>query len=81
MDWFSTSLDLAGVEAPTDRIIDGISLAPALFKNTPVDRPIFYYRGNEMMAVRVGMYKAHYWTWTNFLTDLDKVGTDCGTGL
>ena len=29
-------------------------------------RPIFYYRGNEMMAVRQGWYKAHYWTWTNF---------------
>ncbi|XP_065191595.1 N-acetylgalactosamine-6-sulfatase-like [Sycon ciliatum] len=75
MDWFSTSLDLAGIELPQDRIIDGISLAPALFNNTPVDRPIFYYRGNEMMAVRVGMYKAHYWTWTNSLAEFQK-GTD-----
>ena len=28
-------------------------------------RPIFYYRGNELMAVRLGQYKAHYWTWSN----------------
>ncbi|NXP38568.1 GALNS sulfatase, partial [Leiothrix lutea] len=28
-------------------------------------RPIFYYRGNELMAARAGLYKAHYWTWSN----------------
>ena len=28
-------------------------------------RPVFFYRGNEMMAIRYGLYKAHYWTWTN----------------
>uniref|UniRef100_A0A3B4F6K0 N-acetylgalactosamine-6-sulfatase n=1 Tax=Pundamilia nyererei TaxID=303518 RepID=A0A3B4F6K0_9CICH len=28
-------------------------------------RPIYYYRGNELMAVRLGEYKAHYWTWSN----------------
>ena len=32
MDWFSTALDLAGVEAPGDRIIDGISLSATLQK-------------------------------------------------
>ena len=26
---------------------------------------MFFYRGNEMMAIRYGLYKAHYWTWTN----------------
>ena len=26
---------------------------------------MFFYRGNEMMAVRYGLYKAHYWTWSN----------------
>lgn len=30
-----------------------------------LNRPIFYYRGNELMAVRLGQYKAHYWTWSN----------------
>jgi len=26
-------------------------------------RPLFYYRGNALMAVRYGLYKAHLWTW------------------
>ena len=36
-------------------------------------RPIFYYRGDEMMAVRYGMYKAHYWTWSNSLDEFNHV--------
>lgn len=28
-------------------------------------RAVFYYRGDELMAVRLGQYKAHLWTWTN----------------
>ena len=36
-------------------------------------RAIFYYRGNEMMAVRYGVYKAHYWTWTNNIEEFDHV--------
>ncbi|XP_005724416.1 N-acetylgalactosamine-6-sulfatase [Pundamilia nyererei] len=32
---------------------------------TEIGRPIYYYRGNELMAVRLGEYKAHYWTWSN----------------
>lgn len=38
-----------------------------------LDRPIFYYRGNELMAVRLGQYKAHYWTWSNSWEELNKV--------
>ena len=36
-------------------------------------RSIFYYRGDEMMAVRYSMYKAHYWTWTNSLQEFNTV--------
>lgn len=75
MDWFSTALDVAGVSKPSDRIIDGISLLPLFINDTLTDRAIFYYRGNEMMAVRYGLYKAHYWTWTNSQEEFDK-GTD-----
>jgi N-acetylgalactosamine-6-sulfatase len=75
MDMFSTALDLAGVSPPTDRIIDGISLLPLFENGTTTDRPIFYYRGNEMMAVRYGMYKAHYWTWSNSWEEYQR-GTD-----
>ena len=36
-------------------------------------RTIFFYRGDEMMAVRYGMYKAHYWTWTNSWEEFQHV--------
>ncbi|XP_020643891.3 N-acetylgalactosamine-6-sulfatase [Pogona vitticeps] len=65
MDLFSTGLALAGLEPPSDRQIDSINLLPAILQGKLIDRTIFYYRGNEMMAVRVGLYKAHYWTWSN----------------
>ncbi|XP_016308676.1 N-acetylgalactosamine-6-sulfatase-like isoform X1 [Sinocyclocheilus anshuiensis] len=65
MDLFSTSLSVAGVLPPNDRVIDGLDLSPVLFNNSLLDRPIFYYRGNQMMAVRIGQYKVHYWTWSN----------------
>ncbi|XP_020844811.1 N-acetylgalactosamine-6-sulfatase isoform X3 [Phascolarctos cinereus] len=65
MDLFTTSLSLAGLQPPGDREIDGIDLLPAITQGKLIDRPIFYYRGNEMMAIRVGLYKAHYWTWSN----------------
>ncbi|XP_033012876.1 N-acetylgalactosamine-6-sulfatase [Lacerta agilis] len=65
MDLFTTSLALAGLQPPSDRQIDGIDLSPVILQGKLIDRPIFYYRGNEMMAIRVGPYKAHYWTWSN----------------
>ncbi|XP_003800850.1 N-acetylgalactosamine-6-sulfatase [Otolemur garnettii] len=65
MDLFTTSLSLAGLEPPSDRTIDGLDLLPTLLQGRLVDRPIFYYRGNTLMAVTLGQYKAHFWTWTN----------------
>ncbi|KAF7664751.1 hypothetical protein LDENG_00167610 [Lucifuga dentata] len=72
MDLFSTSLALAGLSPPDDRVLDGLDLMPVLLnhphtlQNSSItDRPFFYYRGNEMMAMRLGPYKAHYWTWSN----------------
>ncbi|XP_064599752.1 N-acetylgalactosamine-6-sulfatase-like [Liolophura sinensis] len=72
MDLFTTLLELAGIPKPDDRIIDGISLTGAFFNNSNTDRPIFFYRGNTLMAVRVGNYKAHLWTWTNSLTEFNS---------
>ncbi|XP_030313405.1 N-acetylgalactosamine-6-sulfatase isoform X3 [Calypte anna] len=72
MDLFSTSLSLVGLQPPMDRQIDGIDLLPALLQGKLIDRPIFYYRGNEMMAVRVRLYKAHYWTWSNSWEEYSK---------
>ncbi len=60
MDIFTTSLKLAEVELPQDRIIDGVDLRPVLFDSGPSDREtVFYYRGQTLMAVRKGPWKAH----------------------
>ncbi|XP_035828123.1 N-acetylgalactosamine-6-sulfatase-like [Aplysia californica] len=76
MDLFSTLLDFADIPAPSDRTIDGISLRPALLSNIVTDRsPIFLYRGDLLMAARVGQYKAHFWTWTNSWSEFHS-GTD-----
>ncbi|XP_029094542.1 N-acetylgalactosamine-6-sulfatase isoform X18 [Monodon monoceros] len=65
MDLFTTSLSLAGLEPPRDRAIDGLDLLPTMLQGRLTDRPVFYYRGNTLMAVTRGQYKAHFWTWTN----------------
>ena len=63
MDLFSTALDLAGKAPPQDRIIDGQSLMPVLEGETDEGREtFFYYRGEELYAVRMGPWKAHYAT-------------------
>uniref|UniRef100_A0A665XC25 N-acetylgalactosamine-6-sulfatase n=1 Tax=Echeneis naucrates TaxID=173247 RepID=A0A665XC25_ECHNA len=69
MDLFTTSLALAGISPPDDRALDGLDLTPVLLQHTP----IFFYRGNELMAVRLGQYKAHYWTWSNSKEEM-KIG-------
>uniref|UniRef100_A0A8C6UQM9 N-acetylgalactosamine-6-sulfatase n=1 Tax=Neogobius melanostomus TaxID=47308 RepID=A0A8C6UQM9_9GOBI len=72
MDLFTTSLAIAGINPPNDRMLDGLDLTPVLLK---CDVPVYFYRGNELMAVRLGQYKAHYWTWSNsweqFKTGID----------
>ncbi|KAK7114629.1 N-acetylgalactosamine-6-sulfatase-like isoform X1 [Littorina saxatilis] len=72
MDLYTTFTTLAGGSIPTDRVVDGIDLTQALFKQTIIDRPIFYYRGDELMAARWQQYKAHFWTWTNSQDEFDK---------
>ncbi len=67
MDLFATSLALAGASLPTDRIIDGIDLRPLLLESKPLpERPFFYYRGANLAACRVGMFKAHFFTQTGY---------------
>ena len=63
MDLFTTFSKIAGVPIPKDRQLDSYDLGPRLFENNPSSRNhIFYYRGNELYAVRFGEYKAHYIT-------------------
>lgn len=63
MDLFVTCAKLAGAEVPKDREIDGLDISPILFGRGKVERePFFYYRGTELYAVRIGMWKAHFVT-------------------
>jgi len=73
MDLFTTFARLAELKVPEDRVIDGINLMDALFSGTEVDRPVFFYRGNLLFAVRSGPYKMHLWTWTTPQSELDQV--------
>ncbi|GIY34125.1 n-acetylgalactosamine-6-sulfatase [Caerostris extrusa] len=80
MDLFSTALSLASVNVPKDRVIDGMDLKPSLIQGKNIDRPVFYYRGNELMAVRYGHYKAHFWCWTNSQDEFNQ-GIDFCPGM
>lgn len=63
LDIFPTACSLAGVEVPSDRIIDGFDLSPVLLGDSPSPREImFFYRGTQIFAVRKGPYKAHFFT-------------------
>ncbi|MEM1121005.1 MAG: sulfatase, partial [Bacteroidota bacterium] len=67
MDLFTTFSKLAKVDLPTDRIVDGVDLSPVLFEGKPSPRnEVFYYRGRELFAVRVGPYKAHFMTQASY---------------
>lgn len=60
MDLFATFSQLAQVPMPEDRVMDSQDLGPVLFKEASSPRnEVFYYRGRELFAVRVGAYKAH----------------------
>ena len=63
MDLFTTFSSLAGVPIPDDRVVDGIDLSPTLFEGKKgLRNDMFYYRGDELYAIRVGDYKAHFIT-------------------
>lgn len=58
VDLFPTILELADIEIPTDRVIDGSSLTGLFGKFNPVPtRPIYYYLGTSLTAVRAGHFK------------------------
>ena len=63
MDILPTFLELAGSSSPSDRVLDGYSLA-ALLKGggTNPRNEVVYYRGTEIYAVRKGPFKAHFIT-------------------
>jgi arylsulfatase A-like enzyme len=77
MDLYVTVLKLAGAEPPRDRILDGGDLRPALFGNGPSPREVmFYYRDDELYAVRKGPFKAHFVTKPGYGDDPKAVPHD-----
>ena len=63
MDLFVTAASLAGAAPLSDRVIDGVDLRARLIGSGPVPRRVlFYYRDDELRAVRKGVYKAHFIT-------------------
>jgi arylsulfatase A len=76
MDLFTTFSRLAGVAVPEDRMIDGQDLSPVLFAGAASPRKtVFYYRGDELFAVRVGDFKAHFTTQSGYGGDGRTVHT------
>ena len=60
VDLFPTVLEMAGLPLPDDRIIDGISLVPALTGGPPDgNRVVYFHRLNEVQGLRQGRFKYH----------------------
>ncbi|MDQ3331887.1 MAG: sulfatase [Planctomycetota bacterium] len=63
LDILPTACAMAGVELPKDRKYDGYDLS-SLLKNGEASprHEMFYYRGQDVFAVRQGPWKAHFTT-------------------
>ena len=76
MDIFATSLDLAGVALPADRVLDTVSMKDMLFDKGKSHRDtMFYYRKGLLFAVRKGPWKAHFNTKSSFKSGIEEHNT------
>ena len=83
LDIYTTFLSLSNIELQDDMIIDGLDLSKTLFyqKKSPREK-MFFYKGDELFAVRLNNLKLHFKTTDWFkkpvshnpplLFDLDK---------
>ena len=63
MDLHATAVQLGGAALPDDRVIDGTSLMPVFQDpDAEVRNKVFYYRGEQLYAVRMGPWKMHMTT-------------------
>jgi len=71
MDVFTTVTHLAGGTLPKERQIDGADISPLLFGTGHMENrePFFYYRGSQLYAVRIGLWKAHFTTRSSYGPD------------
>lgn len=67
LDLFPTILSMAGGQTPSDRVYDGFDLSRTLAGESRSPRiSMMYYRGEEIWAARLGSFKAHYTTKTEY---------------
>ena len=63
MDLLPTFCSLSNTKLPGDRVYDGYDISPALFGTGKSPRDIvYYYRDQQVYAIRKGDYKAHFIT-------------------
>ncbi len=61
LDIFPMAAELSGAALPTDRAFDGRSLLPLLTGRAETIRDVvYYYRGQDLYALRKGPWKAHF---------------------
>ena len=66
LDFLPTFCALAGAEAPQDRPLDGYDITSVLDGGASPRNKMFYYRSYELMAARLGPWKAHFLTQTGY---------------
>ncbi len=63
MDLLPTFSALSGTELATDRVYDGYDISPLLMGTGKSEREtVFYYRGEQVYAIRKGDFKVHFIT-------------------
>ncbi|MCK4922455.1 MAG: sulfatase-like hydrolase/transferase, partial [Bacteroidales bacterium] len=71
LDILPTMLDIAGLELPKDKIIDGKSMIPVLLKGeTNLHDELFWHGANQRMAYRKGDWKWGYDRGNEFLYNM-----------
>lgn len=75
MDLFATALKVAGVAAPTDRVIDGRDILPLFTSTAESPHPvIFGQRGGQIAMVRDARWKLHLLAPSPGLATGDRLG-------
>ncbi len=81
MDLFPTLAGIAGAEVPNDRIIDGQDISALIFGEKDATSPhenFFYYKQNNLEAVRSGNWKLHVRKGEEEVRELFDLGIDVG---
>ncbi|MGJ8693562.1 MAG: sulfatase family protein [Thalassotalea sp.] len=63
LDLITTISTLTDAKLPNDRLYDGVDLSEVLIKNANSPRnSLLYYRRDQLYAIRIGAFKAHFVT-------------------